>query len=211
VPYHDVTPKFFGLTVNVERRGRASGIDCQLLVAADGAQSSIRQALGIEATTWGYDQVAVITNVLAQKFHDHVAYERFTPTGPIAMLPMSEGRCTVVWTLSPDRAGEVTALSDEDFLRELQTAFGMRLGRLTRVGRRRAYPLALTRADEQTAERVVIIGNAAQGLHPIAGQGFNLGLRDVATLAELVAEHRADLGSAAMLERYRDWRQTDRR
>ncbi|MGH8316279.1 MAG: FAD-dependent monooxygenase, partial [Steroidobacterales bacterium] len=119
--------------------------------------------------------------------------------------------CSVVLTLSPDRAGEVTALSDEDFLRELQTAFGMRLGRLTRVGRRHAYPLALTCADEQTAERVVIIGNAAQGLHPIAGQGFNLGLRDVATLAELVAEHRTDLGSAVMLERYRDWRQTDRR
>ncbi|MGH8263761.1 MAG: 2-octaprenyl-6-methoxyphenyl hydroxylase [Steroidobacteraceae bacterium] len=200
-----------GLAVSVEQGGQASRIDCQLLVAADGAQSSIRQALGIEATTWRYDQVGVITNVLAQKFHEHVAYERFTPTGPIAMLPMSEGRCSVVWTLSPDRAGEVTALSDEDFLRELQTAFGMRLGRLTRVGRRHAYPLALTCADEQTAERVVIIGNAAQGLHPIAGQGFNLGLRDVATLAELVAEHRTDLGSAVMLERYRDWRQTDRR
>jgi 2-octaprenyl-6-methoxyphenol hydroxylase len=124
---------------------------------------------------------------------------------------MNEGRCTVVWTLAPDRAREVMAQTDAQFLRELQKAFGMRLGRFTRVGRRHSYPLALTRAEEQVAERVVIIGNAAQGLHPIAGQGFNLGLRDVATLAELIAEHRADLGSAEMLERYREWRRSDRR
>ena len=199
------------LEVEVEQGGVARKIACRLLVAADGAHSSIRRALGIEATTWDYDQVAVITNVLAQKFHDHVAYERFTPTGPIALLPMNEGRCTVVWTLAPDRAQKAMTASDADFLRELQEAFGMRLGRFTRVGRRHSYPLALTRAEEQVAERVVIIGNAAQGLHPIAGQGFNLGLRDVATLAELIAEHRDDLGSAAMLERYREWRRLDRR
>jgi 2-octaprenyl-6-methoxyphenol hydroxylase len=199
------------LEVAVERGGSPLRIACRLLVAADGANSSIRRALGIEATTWNYDQVAVITNVLPQKFHDHVAYERFTPTGPVALLPMNEGRCTVVWTLAPDRAQQVMAESDAEFLRELQEAFGMRLGRFTRVGRRHSYPLALTRADEQVAERVVIIGNAAQGLHPIAGQGFNLGLRDVATLAELIAEHRADLGSGEMLERYREWRRSDRR
>lgn len=199
------------LNLEVEQGGATIRIGCKLLVAADGAHSAIRQALGIEATTWDYDQVAVITNVLARKFHDHVAYERFTPTGPIAMLPMSEGRCTVVWTLSPDRAEQVMALPDAEFLGELQSAFGMRLGRLTRVGRRHSYPLALTRAEEQVADRVVIIGNAAQGLHPIAGQGFNLGLRDVATLAELIAEYRTDLGSPAMLERYREWRRSDRR
>jgi 2-octaprenyl-6-methoxyphenol hydroxylase len=198
------------LEVEVEQGGAARKIACRLLVAADGAHSSIRRALGIEATTWDYDQVAVITNVLAQKFHDHVAYERFTPTGPVALLPMNEGRCTVVWTLAPDRAQKVMTESDADFLRELQEAFGMRLGRFTRVGRRHSYPLALTRAEEQVAERVVIIGNAAQGLHPIAGQGFNLGLRDVATLAELIAEHREDLGSPEMLERYREWRRSDR-
>lgn len=200
-----------GIDAEIAQGAKTTRIRCRLLIAADGAQSSIRQALGIDATTWDYDQVAVITNVLAQKFHDHVAYERFTPTGPIAMLPMSEGRCTVVWTLAPDRAAQVMAHDEATFLRELQEAFGMRLGRLTRVGRRHSYPLALTRADEPVAERVVMIGNAAQGLHPIAGQGFNLGLRDVATLAELVAEHREDLGSRAMLERYRDWRQSDRR
>jgi len=199
------------LDVEVQQEGAMRRIACRLLVAADGAQSPVRRTLGIDATTWDYDQVAVITNVLARKFHDHVAYERFTPSGPIAVLPMNEGRCTVVWTLTPERAEHVMAASDAGFLGELQSAFGMRLGRFTRVGSRHAYPLALTRAESQIAERVVIIGNAAQGLHPIAGQGFNLGLRDVATLAELLAEHREDPGSAVMLERYREWRASDRR
>ena len=199
------------VVVEVEQEGVRRALSSRLLVAADGANSAVRRSLGIEASAWDYGQVAVITNVLPRKFHDYIAYERFTPTGPIAMLPMNEGRSTVVWTLAPQRAAAIMGMSDADFLGELQTAFGMRLGRLTRVGQRHSYPLALTRADEQIAERVVIIGNAAQGLHPIAGQGFNLGLRDVATLAELIAEHRADLGCAAMLARYRDWRATDRR
>jgi 2-octaprenyl-6-methoxyphenol hydroxylase len=197
--------------IRIDQQGVSRKLCGRLLVAADGAHSSVRRALNIDATTWDYAQVAVITNVLTQKFHDHVAYERFTPTGPVALLPMNEGRCTVVWTLAADRAAEIIRLADESFLGELQAVFGSRLGRFLRVGRRHAYPLALTRADEQTAQRVVIIGNAAQGLHPIAGQGFNLGLRDVATLADLIAEYRADLGSPAMLERYREWRAADRR
>jgi 2-octaprenyl-6-methoxyphenol hydroxylase len=114
------------LEVEVQQEGATHHIACRLLVAADGAQSAVRRTLGIDATTWEYDQVAVITNVLARKFHDHVAYERFTPTGPIAVLPMNEGRCTVVWTLAPERAEQVMARSDEDFLGELQSAFGMR-------------------------------------------------------------------------------------
>jgi 2-octaprenyl-6-methoxyphenol hydroxylase len=195
----------------VEQEARSRGLSGRLLVAADGAHSAVRRALGIEATTWDYEQVAIIANVLPQKFHDHIAYERFTPAGPIALLPMNEGRCTVVWTLSPERSREVMQLGDAEFLGELAAAFGTRLGRFTRAGRRHAYPLALTRADEQVAERVVMIGNAAQGLHPIAGQGFNLGLRDVATLAELIAAGRADPGAPAMLERYRAWRTADRR
>ena len=197
--------------IEVEQQASCRTFSGRLLVAADGAHSAVRRALHIEATTWDYAQVGVITNVLPQKFHDHIAYERFTPTGPIALLPMNEGRCTVVWTLPEARSREVMQLDDAQFLRELGEAFGTRLGRFTRAGRRHAYPLALTRADEQVAERVVIIGNAAQGLHPIAGQGFNLGLRDVATLAELIAGERADLGSPAMLERYRAWRAADRR
>jgi 2-octaprenyl-6-methoxyphenol hydroxylase len=183
----------------------------RLLVAADGAHSTIRTALGIEATHWDYEQTAIITNVATRKFHDYVAYERFTATGPLAVLPLADGRCTVVWTLVPEAAQATMQLDDATFLERLQERFGFRLGRFTRVGRRHAYPLALTRAEERVGRRVVIIGNAAQGLHPIAGQGFNLGLRDVATLAEVVADSRATLGEDSMLGRYDEWRRTDRR
>ncbi|HSC07847.1 MAG TPA: 2-octaprenyl-6-methoxyphenyl hydroxylase [Steroidobacteraceae bacterium] len=183
----------------------------RLLVAADGANSGIRKALGIEATRWDYEQTAIITNVATRKFHDHVAYERFTNTGPLAVLPLADGRCTVVWTLAPEVAQATLQLDDATFLARLQERFGFRLGRFTRVGRRHAYPLALTRAEERVGKRVVIIGNAAQGLHPIAGQGFNLGLRDVATLAEVIADSPATLGDEAMLARYDEWRRTDRR
>ena len=183
----------------------------RLLVAADGANSGIRKALGIEATRWDYEQTAIITNVATRKFHDHVAYERFTNTGPLAVLPLADGRCTVVWTLAPEVAEATMQLDDATFLARLQERFGFRLGRFTRVGRRHAYPLALTRAEERVGKRVVIIGNAAQGLHPIAGQGFNLGLRDVATLAEVIADSPATLGDEAMLARYDEWRRTDRR
>ena len=135
----------------------------------------------------------------------------------MAVLPLADGRCTIVWTLAPEQAGHVLGLEEHEFLARLQERFGYRLGRFTRVGRRFAYPLSLTRSERQIARRAVIIGNAAQGLHPIAGQGFNLGLRDVATLAEVIADdvaarrESADPGAAAVLERYADWRRADRR
>jgi 2-octaprenyl-6-methoxyphenol hydroxylase len=186
-------------------------LQARLLVAADGANSAVRQHAGIEVTSWDYEQTAIITNVATQRFHDYVAYERFTPTGPLALLPLSDGRCTVVWTLAPELAETTLQLTDAAFLAALQEKFGFRLGRLTRVGRRHSYPLALTKAEERVGERLVIIGNAAQGLHPIAGQGFNLGLRDVAALAEAIAGARDDPGSAQMLEGYDEWRRADRR
>ena len=133
------------------------------------------------------------------------------------MLPFVEGRVGLVWTLAPKDATETLALPDAAFLERLQQAFGMRLGRFLAVGKRQSYPLALTRAEEQVTDRVVILGNAAQGLHPIAGQGFNLGLRDVACLAEVLADARTtaggaiDPGAVALLEQYRAWRQEDRR
>lgn len=128
------------------------------------------------------------------------------------MLPIAEGRSTVVWTLAPDEARRVLALSDHEFLAELQRAFGMRLGRFTRVGGRQSYPLALVTAERVTAPRAVVLGNAAQSLHPVAGQGFNLALRDVAMLAELLAAAGAsDPGAAELLDRYARWRAPDRR
>jgi 2-octaprenyl-6-methoxyphenol hydroxylase len=188
----------------------------RLVVAADGAQSAVRRALGIEATSSDYRQQAVIAHVDTGRFHDFTAYERFTPEGPIAVLPIGEGRSAVVWTLAPDAARRALEIDDAAFLAELQEAFGMRLGRFTRVGRRQAYALSLTRSERLTVARAVVLGNAAQGLHPVAGQGFNLGLRDVAALAELLAEEvaahgdDADPGATALLERYVAWRRPDR-
>lgn len=195
----------------------AGTVSARLVVAADGAHSAVRTAFGIDAAVWDYGQHAVIANVAAGRFHDFVAYERFTPDGPVAVLPLSDGRCTIVWTMTPAAATATLQLDDAAFLSAFQQRFGYRLGRFTRVGKRHAYPLALTRSERQVAPRAVIIGNAAQGLHPIAGQGFNLGLRDVATLAEVIAdelrEHgaAADPGGAAVLERYAEWRRGDRR
>ena len=196
-------------------QGSAS-VAAKLAIAADGAQSALREAAGIGAQTWNYDQTALVTNVLTQRFHDHVAYERFTPSGPLALLPMSEGRVGLIWTFTPDVAQSVVQANDAEFLARLQDAFGFRLGRFMRVGARQLYPLALTRADEHVADRLAIVGNAAQTLHPIAGQGFNLGLRDAASLAEVLADGRAqqrdafDPGDGLWLECYREWRQADR-
>lgn len=184
-------------------------IEARLLVAADGAQSSVRSALGIGASVTEYGQRAVIAHIDTTRFHAYTAYERFTATGPIAVLPIVEGRCAVVWALAPEAALRALALPDAEFLAELQQAFGLRLGRFTRVGRRQSYPLALTQAERLTAPRAAVLGNAAQSLHPVAGQGFNLALRDAAMLAELIAQGN-DPGAPELLERYAEWRAPDR-
>jgi 2-octaprenyl-6-methoxyphenol hydroxylase len=176
----------------------------------------VREAAGIGATSQDYKQTAIIANIACQKFHNHVAYERFTPAGPLAMLPLTDGRVGVVWVLESIAAAQVLALGDTEFIARLQEAFGLRLGRFTQVGKRSSYPLALTQADAHIAERLAVIGNAAQGLHPIAGQGFNLGLRDAACLAEVLADARnadveVDPGSQAILQRYASWRGEDRK
>jgi 2-octaprenyl-6-methoxyphenol hydroxylase len=211
------------LVLTLEETGEHRSVTARLVVAADGAGSLVRAASGVGVSRWDYQQTAVIVQVTPERLNAGTAYERFTETGPIAVLPAPEGRVVVVWTLAPAAAERVMALSDEAFLSELQVAFGWRLGRLVALGKRLVYPLALTQADEARALRVAIIGNAAQGLHPIAGQGFNLGLRDAATLAEVLADALAvapaeggsdcptDLGSDAVLERFASWRQTDRR
>lgn len=191
-------------------------IKTHLVVAADGIESAVRDAFGVAADVRDYEQTAVITTVLPRKFHEYVAYERFTASGPLALLPLTDGRCTLVLTLSRALAQVAMGWSDQEFLTELQHRFGFRLGRFLKVGRRFAYPLSLTRARRTSAGRCVIVGNAAQGLHPVAGMGFNLGLRDVASLAELVAEHcgnpaSRDLGNPALLSAYDAWRAADRR
>ena len=215
-----VTAQNEAVCIEITEQGAMTGgadlptvIDAKLIVAADGAQSAVRGAFGIEADVRDYDQTAVITTVLPQRFHDNVAYERFTSDGPLALLPLDGGRCTLVLTLTKDLARAALAWSDEEFLAEVQRRFGFRLGRFLKVGRRVPYPLSLTQAARTSAPRCVIIGNAAQGLHPVAGMGFNLGLRDVASLAELIAENArgdADPGLPKLLSDYDAWRREDR-
>ncbi len=200
--------------LQVDAAGESISIEAKLVVAADGIHSSVREALGVPAETRDYHQTAVITTVLPKNFHDHVAYERFTEDGPLALLPLEDGRCTLVMTLKNEAVVTAMAWSDVEFLAELQRRFGFRLGRFIKVGRRAAYPLGLSRAQRTSAPRCAIIGNAAQGLHPVAGMGFNLGLRDVASLAELIAERvgRApfDPGERELLNEYDAWRAADR-
>lgn len=188
----------------------------RLVVAADGAQSRVREAAGLGAEVEDYRQVAVIAHVRASRAADGTAFERFTRSGPFAVLPLHDGAYGVVWTLAPDAAARVLKLGDQEYLAALQSAFGWRLGRLLDVGKRSAYPLRLTRAQTVVGRRVALIGNAAQGLHPVAGQGFNLGLRDAATLAEVLAEvvvrdgRDADIGASAVLAEFAARRQVDR-
>jgi 2-octaprenyl-6-methoxyphenol hydroxylase len=190
----------------------------RLIVAADGAQSLLRSAAGIGADVDDYGQVAVIANLASDRPHGDVAYERFTPSGPIALLPLASGDWGVVWTLTPEVARDALGWDDARFLSELQRCFGWRAGRFKRVGRRTSYPLQLMRASHTGAARLVLIGNAAQSLHPVAGQGFNLGLRDAATLAELLLEgaqqHDAtagfDPGADAVLDEFARRRAEDR-
>jgi len=192
----------------------ARSITARLLVAADGGRSAIRERLGIAQRHHAYGHHAVVANVTPSLPHQGVAFERFTETGPLALLPMTQNRCGLVWTARDADLADVLALDDRAFLAALQERFGFRLGRFVAVGRRSHYPLELRLAETQVLDRVAIIGNAAHTVHPIAGQGFNLGIRDVAMLADvLVAAHRAgrDLGTLAVLEDYEAARRRDQR
>ena len=189
-------------------------LGCQLLVAADGANSALRPMMGICAKKTDYGQHAVIGNLLPEQPLENCAYERFTEQGPLALLPVADDRAAFVWTVSSGDADRVLGLDDEAFLAELQEAFGYRLGRLSRVGKRAAYPLSLSKALRLTAERAVLVGNSAHGLHPVAAQGFNLGMRDVAALCDCIADARgsdsgANLGDPDLLARYAQWRRDD--
>jgi 2-octaprenyl-6-methoxyphenol hydroxylase len=190
--------------------GATEKVIARAVVAADGAQSLVRAAAGIAAEVEDYEQVAVVVHVSTDVPSNCIAYERFTPTGPLAVLPLADGRYTVVWTLAPDRAQQACALDDAAFGAALQFDFGWRIGRMTRVGARVAYPLRLSRAESMVGTRAVLVGNAAQSLHPVAGQGFNLGLRDAALLAEILAA-APDPGAPAVLEDYERRRAVDRR
>jgi 2-octaprenyl-6-methoxyphenol hydroxylase len=200
--------------LDVHADGGPRTLATRLLVAADGGESAIRKGLGIQAQERPYGHDAIITTVTPDRPQPGVAFERFTETGPLALLPMTQGRYSVVWTCREDETAEILALSDADFLARLLGRFGHRLGRLSRPASRRAYPLKLLLSRETVRPRLVLIGNAAHTLHPVAGQGFNLGLRDVAALAEVIAgcaERGGDPGSDQVLADYGGWRGRDQR
>ncbi len=182
----------------------------KLLVAADGAVSRCCQALGIEQTEHDFEQVALIANVTTTQPHQHRAFERFTDSGPVALLPMSQDRMSLVWCLRHDRAKQMMAADDQTFLNELQNDFGWRLGQFKKAGQRASYPLWLRYRKQNISHRFAIVGNAAQTLHPIAGQGFNLGIRDVATLAETIANAPQDPGCYSVLKDFKQAREKDR-
>jgi 2-octaprenyl-6-methoxyphenol hydroxylase len=199
-----------GVRLEVESAGVTETFSARLVVAADGAHSQVRAAAGIEAGVEDYQQVAVVANLKSDEPHAGRAFERFTPAGPIALLPLASGGLASIWAVAPAEAQRLQGLDERAYLGELQTAFGWRAGRFTDLGRRGAYELRLTRAAAPVTLRTVLIGNAAQALHPVAGQGFNLGLRDAAMLAEVIAREPDDAGAPEPLARFAAWRAADR-
>ena len=200
------------VSVTIDHAGQTRRLTSRLVVAADGGNSVARSLAGIPVSRMHYRQSAIVTNVSTERPHQGTAFERFTQSGPLALLPMSGDRCSVVWSLGPQQAQAMLELPDVAFLDRLQDTFGDRLGRLTRVGRRQCHALELTRVAEHVRPRLALVGNAAHTVHPVAGQGFNLGLRDVAVLAQVLVEawrQGADPGSIGVLRRYAEWRRRD--
>lgn len=187
-------------------------VAARLLVAADGARSRLREAAGIASVGWSYPQAAIVTTVAHERDHHGRATEHFLPAGPFASLPLKGRRSSIVWTEERVEADRIVALPDTAFHAELERRYGLELGEIALAGPRRAYPLGFALARSFVAERIALVGDAAHVIHPIAGQGLNMGLRDVAALAEAVTDAARlglDPGGAATLERYQRWRRFD--
>ncbi|HYM33555.1 MAG TPA: UbiH/UbiF/VisC/COQ6 family ubiquinone biosynthesis hydroxylase [Candidatus Cybelea sp.] len=190
----------------------ARTITAPLVIAADGRDSPLRRAAGIDTIGWRYGQSGIVCTVVHELPHRGVAQERFLPAGPFAILPMTGNRSSLVWTEREDLAPAILALDDAAFLAELSARFGDHLGALKVVGPRWSYPLSLQLASSYIAPRLALVGDAAHAIHPIAGQGLNMGLRDVAALAEVLVDARRlglDLGDIGVLEAYERWRRFD--
>ncbi|XSG81736.1 MAG: FAD-dependent monooxygenase [Methyloligella sp. ZOD6] len=205
----EALPGPFGMTCRLE-----SGvtIESALLVAADGRRSQLREKAGIKIVGWDYDQRGIVTTVAHERPHRGRAMQHFLPAGPFALLPLTGNRTSIVWAEEKDEAVRIMALDEDGFVAELQKRFGAHLGPLTLAGPRQDFPLSLHLARMFTAPRLVLIGDAAHGVHPLAGQGLNIGLRDVAALTELLVEGARlglDAGDSALLERYARWRRFD--
>ena len=198
-----------GVTVSL---GSAKTLRARLLIACDGKKSAIAARAGIRKTGWEYDQTSLVCAIAHELPHHGIAHQYFMPAGPLAILPLKGNRCSIVWTERRARAEAIQAMSDADYLAELRPRFGSFLGEIELAGARFTYPLALSIADRFVADRVALVGDAAHVVHPIAGQGLNAGLKDIAALAEVLTDaHRRgeDIGRADVLERYQRWRRFD--
>src|ERR1700710_333933 len=189
-----------------------SVIEASLLVAADGARSKLRERAGIATHGWDYDQSGIVVTVGHERDHNGRAEEHFLPAGPFAILPLTGKRSSLVWTENRAEAARITALSEGEFDEELEKRFGLPLGELKPLDKPRAFPLGYFVARSFIAERLALVGDAAHVIHPIAGQGLNMGLKDIAALAEVIVDAARlgiDLGQADVLERYQRWRRFD--
>jgi len=187
-------------------------ITAKLLVGADGANSKVREAADIEINQSPYEQKAVVAVVKSTLHHKDTAWQRFLPTGPLAFLPLSDGSCSIVWSAENDRADELIAMQESEFIKELQNAFENTLGKIEKVSQRAAFPLVRRHANEYVKQGLALIGDAAHTIHPLAGQGVNLGLLDAAALAETIVQARAqgkDIASLTTLRKYERWRRAD--
>lgn len=184
----------------------------RLLVAADGGRSPIRQAAGITTSGWQYWQSCIVATIKPEKPHQNIAYERFWPSGPFAILPLPENRCRIVWTSPHEEAKALLALNDEQFLNELQKRYGNQMGKLALEGSRYLFPVQLMQSDRYVLSRLALIGDAAHCCHPVGGQGLNMGIRDAAAIAEILQtahQQGEDIGSLSVLKRYESWRQLE--
>lgn len=207
-------------TLRIELSSGTEEVKAGLVVLADGARSPLRQQLHIDAQLNDYHKSAIVCNLTTQLPHQNCAYERFTKDGPLALLPLTKNRMALVWSKPTKEAQSLVELDEAEFATKLEEAFGARLGRITKVGSRKSFPLIQLKAETLFRGRCVLIGNAAQSLHPIAGQGFNLGLRDVADLTELLAAAKSTIedeeslmqivGSYQLLRQYQQKRHSDR-
>ncbi|WP_415882767.1 2-octaprenyl-6-methoxyphenyl hydroxylase [Neptuniibacter sp. QD34_54] len=200
--------------VTLEKEGETLQLTTELVVMADGGRSSLREGMGMNYSETTYEQHAVIANVSLDRSHNDIAYERFTDTGPMALLPLEEQngehRCGLVWTVPNDQVDEVMALDEAEFIARLHERFGHRAGNFVKVGERHTYPLKLVLAQEQVRQGLVVLGNAAHALHPIAGQGYNLALRGVVALADHLIQARKAGGNLGDLNVLQDFYEQQR-
>lgn len=189
-------------------------LNARLIVAADGSRSWVRQQRGISVRGWDYDQTALVTYVKTAQSHQETAWQRFLPTGPLAFLPLTEGYSSIVWSTTPEQAEQLKQLPEDHFAIELQAAFEDQLGVIEEVGPRATFPLRFFETNAYVGSRLALVGDAAHTIHPLAGQGVNLGMADAASLAEVLSsakQARKDIGSLNVLRQYERWRRADNR